>query len=494
MQKSKNILEIKNISKYFPGIVALENVNFEVKKGTIHCIVGENGAGKSTLIKILTGAEKRSSGEITFNGSDYNPRTVGEAIKSGMSALFQELNIIEQLTVEQNLTLGVEKKKFGIILEIDENDRVFKILKTLDENISRKQRVSELSFVEKQIVEMARSLSQHSKIIIMDEPSASLSEKEVEKLFNIILELKKQGITIIYITHKLDEVFKIGDYITVIRDGNVIGTREISKISSKSEVIKMMLGKDVSEDYSASNINYDNKILKVKNVDTSELSDISFEVYQGEILGFFGLRGSGKTEITQALLGLDVLKSGSITIDDRNVHIKIPKDAIECGISLVTEERITAGLILKLSIRDNISLTNYKKVSKLGIVNSHKEKLNANDHIKLLKIISRSSEQSVKTLSGGNQQKVVIAKCINADAKILLMDEPTRGIDIGSKKEIHDIIRNLSSRGVTAIIFSSELTEIKNLCDRVFILHEGKILKEFKNNEINDEQIMHLIM
>ena len=493
MNKIENILDIRNISKRFPGIVALDNVNFIVKKGTVHCIVGENGAGKSTLIKILTGAEKKSNGVIIYNGSAYNPRNVGDAIKSGISTLFQELNIIEQLTVEQNITLGIEKRKFGIILNIDENNKVLQTLKTLDASISRKQLVSELSFVEKQIVEITRSLSQNSKIIIMDEPTASLAERDIEKLFNIILNLKNQGITIIYITHKLDEVFKIGDYITVIRDGKVIETKQISKITSKSEIIRMMLGKDIIEYYSASKTNYNKKILEVKNVNTPKLSNISFEVYKGEILGFFGLRGAGKTEITQALLGLEKLKSGSIKINNKNVKIKIPRDAMRFGVSLVTEERISEGLILELSIRENISLTNYKKVSRFGIVNSNKEKSNANHYIKLLKIISRSSEQIVNTLSGGNQQKVVVAKCINADAEILLMDEPTRGIDIGAKKEIHDIIRNLSSKGVTVVVFSSELNEIKNLCDRVYILREGKILNAFNNNEINDEQIMHFI-
>jgi ribose transport system ATP-binding protein len=489
-----NILEIHNISKVFPGVVAVDNVSFNIKRGSIHCIVGENGAGKSTFIKILTGALSRSDGQIQYDGKEYNPRSVKDAMNSGMSILYQELNVVDYLTVEQNLSLGKEVHKFGFVRKDRENEKAVKILRQIDPSIHLKQQVANLSVAQKQIIEIVKAIATEAKIIIMDEPTASITEEETGKLFSILSDLKKNNVTIIYISHRLDEIFKIGDEITVFRDGKVVATKPVSEILDKTELIKLMIGKVVSESYVPSKPNYEVKVLEARGLTDSKLQDISFALYAGEIVGFYGLVGAGKTEVAQALFGVTDT-CGEIIIEGNTKKIKNPRHAINCGISMVPEERRTQGLFTNLTIRDNIPVMNMEKVSWAGIRSKRKETEIAKSYVNKMKIATPSEEKVVALLSGGNQQKVVIAKCLCSGSKVVLLDEPTRGVDVGAKEEIHNIIRQLAGQGSGVIVFSSELSEILNLCDRIFIMFNGKLKAEFQNDvNIDSDKILYVAL
>jgi ribose transport system ATP-binding protein len=499
---SETLLEIRGISKQFPGVNALRDVSFEIARNTVHCIVGENGAGKSTLIKILTGAERRSAGSLLFNGKEFAPRSTREAMNSGMSVLFQELNVVNQLTVEQNLMLGKERVRFGMIgRDAAAVARVFEVLASLDPSISLQARVADLSVAQKQVVEIAKAIASQAGVIIMDEPTAALSEDEVKRLFTIIKELRTKNVTVIYITHRLREIFEIGDAVTVLRDGQMIGTRSVRELSRScgedeleacAELIRMMLGKVVAERYVAGE-GRGRTVLSLRGVTTDKLKDVSFDLARGEILGFYGLIGSGKTEIARAIFGLDE-KQGTVEMDGAPVVISSPKDAITRGIALVPEERRSQGLFTKLSIRENIPLMNIRSISRWGIFSSRRERQLARTFMGKVKIVARDEAQAVEKLSGGNQQKVVLSKCINADSRVLLMDEPTRGIDVGAKEEIHNLIRELARAGTAVVVFSSELPEVLNLCDRIILLFEGRIREVVTNGPgVDSEKIMHVV-
>lgn len=487
-----NILEVQKLSKSYPGVEALKDVSLTIRRNTVHCIVGENGAGKSTFIKILTCAEERTEGSITYNGSDYRPRTIKEAMNLGISTLFQELNVVNQLTVEENLILGREQSAWGVIRRPDRSSKVYQVLQSFAPDISLNKKVAELSFAEKQVIEIVRAVAVEAGLIIMDEPTAALSEEEAHRLFEVIGNLKGEGMTVIYISHILDDIFAVGDYVTVFRDGAVIGTKKVSEID-RPELIRMMIGKAVTEGYVPRRIDRSTKVLEAADLQTEKLKGVSFELFKGEIIGFYGLRGAGKSEIAQALYGLDPLLGGTVKIDGRSTRFRIPKDSMRRGISMVPEERLTEGLILKMSVRGNISISNLHKIARVGVVNAREERSIAERYVEALNIKVSGVEQSSGTLSGGNQQKVVISKCLNADSKILLMDEPTRGIDVGAKEEIHRIIRSLAEQGNSIIIFSSEYPEIAGLCDRIFLVAEGRIVKVVSNQEADPEELMHII-
>lgn len=492
MVMDDNIIEIKNLTKKFPGVSALTDVSFYIKRGSIHCIIGENGAGKSTFIKILTGVFKKTSGNIFFEGNDFEPRDIKDAIKNSMSMLYQELNVVDQLTVEQNLSLGKENSRFGLELKAFYDYTAVKVLREIDPGINIKSKLGDLSFAQKQIVEIAKAISTNSKVIIMDEPTAAITEEEVKKLFKIIKDLKSKDVTIIYISHRLDEIFEIGDYVTIFRDGNHIITTPVNKISSKTELIKMMIGKEVHESYIKGNANYKNKLLEVKGLSDEKLKNINFDLYEGEIVGFYGLVGSGKTEIAKAIFGAGDKKGIKVKLNGRQTLIKNSKDAVRKGISLVPEERRAEGLFSLLTVRENITVMDMDKVSTKGILSVKKERILAEKFINMLKIVTPGSEQVVALLSGGNQQKVVISKCLNADSTIILLDEPTRGIDVGAKEEIHNIIRDLTKKGVSIILFSVELFEIASLCDRIFVMFDGVLKAEFKNKPNISDKILHI--
>lgn len=490
---SENILEIRNLCKEFPGVTALQGVSFDIKRNTVHCLVGENGAGKSTLIKILTGAHYRTSGNIYLNGKEYCPRNPRQARANGISTLFQELNVVDQLTVEQNLTLGLEDSTAGFLKKTKKIQKMVSTLKEIEPSINEKQLVSKLSVAKKQLVEISKAVASESDIIIMDEPTAAITESEIQRLFKIIKELKKKNVTVIYISHRLDEIFEIGDYVTVFRDGQHIETRPISEVKDRLELIRMMLGKVVMEGYKPNPVDYSSKVLEVDKLCNCKLKNLSFDIHKGEIVGIYGLVGAGKTELAQAIFGMDSY-DGEIRLNGKAIHLKSPGQAIENGIALVPEERRSEGLFTMLTIKANIPVMNLKKISSGIFKSGSAERKAAREYIKRMNIVTTSEEKQVALLSGGNQQKIVFAKCLFADTQLLLLDEPTRGVDVGAKEEIHNIIRELAREGKSVMVFSSELPEIFNLCDRILLLYDGELKAEVKNGgDLDSEKIVHIV-
>ena len=492
MEPTENVLEIRDLVKDFPGVRAVNNVSFDIKRNTIHCLVGENGAGKSTLIKILTGAYPRTSGRILLNGEEYSPHSTRDAKLKGISTLFQELNVVNQLTVEENLTLGMEDTTFGFLRKTDKINKIVSVMNSIEPSIKPKQLVSSLSVARKQIVEIAKAVAAESNIIIMDEPTAALSESEIKRLFAIIKGLREKNVTVIYISHRLDEIFEIGDYVTVLRDGKHIDTKPVAQVQDRSELIKMMIGKTVFEQYIPREGVRTEAILQVKNLSNHRLNDISFDIHAGEIAGFYGLVGAGKTELARAIFGAD-LYEGEILFKGKKFK-PAPDKAIAAGITLVPEERRTQGLFTILPIRGNVPVMNMAKISRAGFINDTTERNVTIEYVDKLKIATNSIEKEAAKLSGGNQQKVVLAKCLFADADLLMLDEPTRGIDVGAKSEIYSIIRQLSKEGKTIIIFSSELPEVMNICDSIYLLYDGSLKATMPNGpDVNSENILHIV-
>jgi ribose transport system ATP-binding protein len=492
MEPTKNVLEIRDLVKDFPGVRAVNNVSFDIKRNTVHCLVGENGAGKSTLIKILTGAYARTSGRILLNGQEYNPRSTRDAKQSGISTLFQELNVVNQLTVEENLTLGMEETTFGFLRKTDKINKMVSVLNSLEPSIKPKQLVSSLSVAKKQIVEIAKAVAAESNIIIMDEPTAAISESEIARLFTIIKSLRANNVTVIYISHRLDEIFELGDYVTVMRDGKHIDTKPVSEIQDRSDLIKMMIGKTVFEQYTPRESECKDTLLQVKHLSNHKLNDVSFDVHPGEIAGFYGLVGAGKTELARAIYGADEYE-GEIVFKGKVLQPS-PEKAIAAGIALVPEERRSQGLFTILTIRGNVPVMNMAKISQNGFINSSTERNVALEYIDKLKIATSSIEKEAAKLSGGNQQKVVLSKCLFADADLLMLDEPTRGIDVGAKSEIYGLIRQLSREGKSIMIFSSELPEIMNICDSIYLLYDGSLKATLRNGcDCDSEKILHIV-
>jgi ribose transport system ATP-binding protein len=489
---SDYVLEIKNLTKDFPGVRAIDDVSFNIKKNTVHCLVGENGAGKTTLIKILTGAFARTNGTILLSGKEYVAHNPRDAKQKGISTLFQELNVVDQLTVEENLTLGHEDTWFGFLQKTDKIKKMVSVLESIEPSIDPKQHVSRLSVAKKQLVEIAKAVSSESDVIIMDEPTAAISGEEIKRLFKIIKGLKEKNVTVIYISHRLDEIFEIGDYVTVMRDGKHIETKPVAEVKGRSELIKMMIGKTVYEQYIPRDLGQAEILLEAKNLKNDKLKDISFHVKQGEIVGFYGLVGAGKTELARAIYGADKY-SGEIIFKGKKLE-QSPDKVIPAGIAMVPEERRTQGLFTVLTIRNNIPVMNMGKISNVGWINAEKEKQTTLEYIKKMGIVTSSPEKEAAKLSGGNQQKIVFSKCLFADADLLILDEPTRGIDVGAKSEIYKIIRQLSEEGKSIIFCSSELPEIMNMCDRIFLLYDGNFKSEMANcKDIECENIIHLV-
>lgn len=487
------ILQLKNITKRFPGVLALDDVSFDIKRGCVHCLLGENGAGKSTLIKILTGAQERTSGTILLNGETIEAHNTKEAREYGISTLFQELNIVDQLTVEENLSLGMEKTRMGFFKKDNDVQRMIDTLKRLEPSIHSKALVSKLSVAKKQIVEIVKAIETNAEIIIMDEPTAAISEGEVKRLFEIIGELKKRNVTVIYISHRLEEIFEIGDYVTVLRDGRHIETKNLSEIADRKELIRMILGKTVVETYQPRTIKRTDTYIEANNITNTKLKNISFSVYKGEVVGVYGLIGAGKTELARVLFGVDPYR-GELKIKGKTVQYKSVADAVAGGITMAPEERRTEGLFTMLSIRKNIISMNLNKVARKGILNHTREKAVSAEYVKMLNVVTDTDEKEVGFLSGGNQQKVVFTKCLNSEADIFLLDEPTRGVDVGAKEEIHNIIRRLADQGHTCMVFSSELPEVLACCDRIFLMHEGELQGIMDNGEdVSSEKIIHIV-
>jgi ABC-type sugar transport system ATPase subunit len=497
------LMGIRGLHKQFPGTLALNNVSFDIHRNSVHCIIGENGSGKSTMIKILTGALERTKGEILFEGRPFEPRTIGEAMSRGVTALYQELNVVDDLTVEENLTLGRETVRFGLIRKHEGLSTLAENLRGLDESIKLSDRVGDLSVAQRQVIEIARAISSDCKLLVMDEPTAALSEEETQRMFKVIRTLVAKGITIIYISHKLSEVFEIGDNVTVLRDGEIVGNRNVEEIRNETgcdsdsdaclELVKMMLGKVVLEEYVPSKNIKAEKLIEARHIETRKLHGVSFELRRGEILGFYGLVGAGKTEVAQVLYGIDPYQ-GEILFKGRPMTINNVAKALKIGITLIPEERRIDGIFGLLSIRANIPMMRMDKVLRNGIINRAKENQLADRYIKSMSVTTDSREKKVALLSGGNQQKVVISKCLNRESEVLLMDEPTRGVDVGAKQEIHDIIRDLANQGKGIIVFSSELPEIIQLCDRIVLMYEGTVRAVLENGKgIDSDGIMALV-
>jgi len=468
------VLSIHGLTKDFPGVRAVDDVSLSIESSTIHCLVGENGAGKSTLIKMLTGALLPTSGTMRINGSEYKPNNLQDARDAGIATLFQELHVVDELTVLENLTLGMERSRFGFLIKSDLDDRVIRTLKAIEPSIDPSARVSSLSVAQKQIIEIARAASSGANVIIMDEPTAALSEREVERLFGVIRRLRKEAVTVIFISHKLDEILQLGETVTVLRDGKHIATKLLKDIAGRSELIEMMIGRSVFQSYTPSTTVRKEAVLTAKGLTNKLLKNVSFHINRGEIVGFYGLVGAGKTEIARALFGADEV-SGSILFKGQKIG-RSPKDTIAAGIALVPEERRTQGLFTELTIRQFRSLD---------------EQTAAVDYVNQLSIATDSIDKHVKKLSGGNQQKVVLAKCLFSQADLLLLDEPTRGVDVGAKTEIYDIIRSLAGEGKSVAVFSSELEEVLGICDRIFLLYSGSLKSEVINNA--DVDVSHIL-
>jgi ribose transport system ATP-binding protein len=484
------LLEMKNISKSYPGVQALEKIQFDLEPGEVHALVGENGAGKSTLMKILAGAEKRDSGAILIDGEPVNFETPAESKAHGVALIYQEFNLVPELTVAENIYLGIEAQRFGFINRKKLYQDAAAILQRIGVEVDLHTPIKYLSVAQQQIIEIAKSLTINAKIIAMDEPSATLTEHELKKLFELINKLKTGGLGIIYISHRLEEVFNIADRVTVFRDGKHIATEAIQNLN-KEKIIRYMVGRDLAEEFPGKKVEKGKELLAVRNLKSNgTLKNINFHLYAGEILGITGLVGAGRTELARAIFGADPIENKEIYLENQFVTINSPQDAIHHGIGLLTEDRKNQGLILGMSISENITLTNLLNLVKSGFIQHRKESEVARRYMDEIRIKSPGEWQLVKNLSGGNQQKVVVAKWLFSQSKIIIFDEPTRGVDVGAKVEIYNLMNSLVEKGIGVIMISSELPEILGICDRILVMHQGTIRGELLREEATQEKIM----
>ena len=493
MRESQNpyILEMRNISKSFGGVNALRDVSFQCQPGTVHALVGENGAGKSTLIKILAGALLPDSGEIIFKGQKHQNFSTRKALNSGISVIYQELALVSQMTVAENIFLGREPRKyFGFVDKKRLKIEAKKLLKQLGFEVDMDMEVGEMTVAYQQMVEIAKALSKNADLIIMDEPSAILAGHELDQLFLIIESLKKRGVTIIYISHRLEEVFRIANEVTILKDGQLVGTKPIKDLS-RGELVKMMVGRTLEEVFPASFNQLGKFVLQVEEISTKTiLNKVSFNLREGEILGVSGMVGSGRTELARAIFGADPLTSGTIKIKGQDVVFKNPADAIRNKISLVPEDRKYHGLFTKLSILNNITLPILSKISRWGFTDKKKGNEIVERARQIHSIDMTSGNQEAQYLSGGNQQKVVLSKSLQTIPEVIIMDEPTRGVDVGAKFDIYQLIRQLNKDGIAILMISSELPEILGLSDRILVMREGKIVAELTPKETTEEMII----
>ena len=469
------VLEVVGVSKSFTGVKALNNVSLQIQRGEIHALVGENGAGKSTLMKILSGAYKKDSGQIFIENEVVEIKTPKEAREKGIAIVYQELSQLNRLSVAENIFIGRYKKRFGLINWNLIYKEAEMLLHKLEINIDAYSPVYSLSIAQRQLIEIARAVSMDAKVVIMDEPTSSLTKQEVALLFKIIRELKRQGVSIIYISHKLDEVYELCDRVTVFRDGNLIKTSDIKSLS-RQDLIQYMIGRKLQNQYPIRSSSIGDVRISVESIsDGYFIDNVSFKVHKGEILGFAGLVGSGRTETMRLIFGADKKKNGKIYIDGKEIQVNCPRDAVENKIAYITEERKVDGLLLNESVRINTSLVSLWQFCKFGILKLKSEKEAVQKYIELLKIVTPSIERKVALLSGGNQQKTVLAKWLLSNAEIVIFDEPTRGIDVGAKYEIYSLIGELAKQGKSIIVVSSELEEVMGISDRIAVMREGKI-------------------
>lgn len=486
---------MESIVKSFPGVRALKNGNLTLHKGELVALLGENGAGKSTLMKILAGAQTADEGTIHIDGQPVEILTPQDAQKLGIAIIYQEFNIVPELTVRENLFLGREKTGGGLLQARTERDQAEAILKRMGIALNTEARVGDLLVAQQQMVEIAKAIAQDARIIVMDEPTAALSHQEVSQLFRLIADLKADGIGIIYISHRLDEVFALANRATIMRDGEYIGTYAIEELTRK-RMIELMVGRPLESEFPKRDTKPGEVRLTVKNLSRGKMvQNVSFELRRGEILGLTGLVGAGRTELVRLLFGADKPEGGTITLNGKTVNLRSPQDAVNAGICLLTEDRKEQGLVLEQTLRENFGLPNLPVLSRMGFVDAPKERTAFGGYLESLRIKTPSAEQFARNLSGGNQQKVVLAKWLYTNSDILIFDEPTRGIDVGAKFEIYQIMNDLASRGKSILMVSSELPEVLGMSDRILVMREGRLVGEITDvPDATQESVAQLMM
>jgi len=488
------LVELNNITKTFPGVIALNNVSFNLKKGEVHVLLGENGAGKSTLIKVLSGVYPPDEGQIIIEGKEYNFKKPIDATNAGVATIYQEFNLVEHLNIAENVFMGrvpIRDKIIEFIKWKKLYDDTKEILDRIHVDFDPRTKIKKLGVAQKQMIEIAKAISVGSKVLIMDEPTAVLTSSEIDKLFETVYRLKENGVGIIYISHRLEEISEIGDRVTVLRDGNYIDTIQIED-ADVDTCIKLMVGRDLKEKFPERNIVVGDKVLEIKNLYTEKkLRNINFHVNKGEILGIAGLVGSGRTEVARAIFGADKISSGDIYLNGRKVTINKPLDAIKHGIAYLTEERKKDGLVLIQSVKENITMASYKDFSIGPFINLQNQNNVAQNFVDRLSIKTPNLNRKTLYLSGGNQQKTIIAKWLCAQADLFIFDEPTRGIDVGAKVEVYNLMNELVEKGAAIIMISSELPEILGMSDRIIVMYDGTITGEFLQGEATQEKLLN---
>lgn len=489
----ETIVSMKNISKNFPGVKALDHVQFELRSGEVMALLGENGAGKSTLMKILSGVYTRDEGSLEIFGKEYGDLTPRQAQEIGVAIIHQELNMCRHLSVAENMFLGREKVKAGVLSNAQMEEEAAKILEELKIDMDPGQVVGELPVSKQQMVEIAKALSTHARILIMDEPTSALTAREIEDLFRIIRDLKAKGCGIVYISHRLEELSHIVDRVTIMRDGQFITSMNF-RDTTLDEIIANMVGREIKEKFPRVSCEKGKKVLEVRNLNAGHMvRNVNFSLYEGEIVGFAGLMGAGRTETTRAIFGVDPKEGGEIILDGKPVTIRKPEDAIRAGIVLAPEDRKKDGLCTKLSIRHNIALPNLDLIcNKFGVINSQKELEMCDRVVENLKVKTPSVEVNTGNLSGGNQQKVVVGKWLARNSRVVIFDEPTRGIDVAAKVEIYNLMNDLKKQGIAVMFVSSEMPEVMGIADRIIVMCDGRITGEMSAEEATQSGILTL--
>ena len=485
------LLEMRSITKRFPGVVALDKVDFELERGEVHVLLGENGAGKSTLVKMLAGAYRPDEGEILLDGEAASISSATDAQKLGISTIYQEFNLVPQFTVAENIFLGRQPRHFGFVDRRKMREEARKLLDRMKVLVDPDALVSNLGVAQRQMVEIAKALSLNARILIMDEPTASLSGQEVERLFEIVRGLKEEEVAMIFISHHLEEVSEIGDRVTVLRDGKVVD--RVPASTKHSELVRMMVGRSVEAQFPRRRPELGEVLLEVKNLSREGvLEDVSFSLRAGEVVGVAGIVGAGRTELARAIFGADPGDAGEVWVEGRRMERGDPREAKRRGMGFVTEDRQGQGIVPPLSVAENLGLASLKRNTHVGLVNRREQRKQARKMIEDLNIRTPGPEQEIRFLSGGNQQKTVIGKWLLADTKVLIMDEPTRGIDVGAKVEIYELMNELTENGAGILMISSDLPEVLGMSDRILVMSGGRITGELSVEEANGENVMEL--
>ncbi len=486
-----NLVEMEGIRKGYFGVEILHGVNFSLKKGTVHALMGENGAGKSTLVKIIAGVHKHDAGKLQIEGKQVELNSPSEAIKLGVAMIHQELSSVREMSIAENIFLGREPTKFGFVDYKKLYQQTEELLAKLDMHFNPQTKMKQLRVADQQMVEIAKAISQNAKIVIMDEPTSAITDREVDRLFKIIDDLRNEGTGIIYISHKMDEILRIADEISVLRDGTNVNTWPANEVDNNT-IILSMVGRDLQNQFPKTEVPISDVILEVKNLTRQgEYEDISFQLRKGEILGFVGLVGAGRTELMHTLFGMTSADKGQILVENKQVHFKCPREAISAGLAYVTEDRKGEGLILPMSIHNNTTISSLQFFSKF-LLDKQKENATVDEQVKLLGVKTTGVRRPVKYLSGGNQQKVVLAKWLLTQPKIIIFDEPTRGIDVGAKAEIYKIMCNYVAQGNAVILVSSEMPEAMGMSDRIIVLSNHKYSGELKREDFSQEAIVEM--